>query len=160
MTEDPSFIVQSADLHPFLLLALATVPVIATVAVFRWRFPCTSVEVLRRQGASVQELLTKAWQEDLLGEMESQFRQAWRGYYDDIENIELNSTQVPDSRTHPLAWIRFQWRQLRAIDVCYTGLQNLSASIKLKTETEKKNRRYFVPVDAYSSGVYTSNTAA
>ncbi|ESK85075.1 hypothetical protein Moror_3645 [Moniliophthora roreri MCA 2997] len=68
----------------------------------------------------------------------------------------LNSTP----HKYPLAWIRFQWRQLRAIDVCYTGLQNLSASIKLKTETEKKNRRYFVPVDAYSSGVYTSNTAA
>uniref|UniRef100_A0A0W0GFS2 Uncharacterized protein n=1 Tax=Moniliophthora roreri TaxID=221103 RepID=A0A0W0GFS2_MONRR len=117
------------------------------------------MEALVKKGASIQKLLRKAWEENLLGESEGQFMQAWRKYHEDIENIKLSSTQAPDSRTHLTAWIRFQWCQLRAIDACYTGLQNLSALITLKTETEKKNRRYFIPVDAYSSGVYMPNTA-
>ncbi|ESK85079.1 hypothetical protein Moror_3649 [Moniliophthora roreri MCA 2997] len=155
-TEDTRSI---AGVHPLLLLPLATVTLAAGVVVFRWRFPCTTVDALVKEGASVQELLTKAWKENLLGELEGEFTQTWRRYNEDIENIKLDSTQAPDSRTHPTAWIGFQWRQLRAIDVCYTGLQNLSASITLKTETEKRNRRYFIPVDASSSGIYTPSTA-
>ncbi|ESK87920.1 hypothetical protein Moror_15235 [Moniliophthora roreri MCA 2997] len=152
-------ITELAGVHPFLLISLATILLVSGIAIFKWRFPCTTVEGLVKQGALVQKLLRKAWEENLLGDLERQFTQAWRRYYEDIENIKLNSTQAPDSRTHPTAWISFQWRQLRTIDVCYTGLQNLSASITLKTETEKKNRRYFIPVDAYSSAVYMPNTA-
>ncbi|EEB97509.1 hypothetical protein MPER_03156, partial [Moniliophthora perniciosa FA553] len=114
MAEIPSStIVQSSGLPPFLLLPLTTLPLVATIAIFNWRFPCTTVEALQRQGASVQGLLTKAWEEDLLGEMEEQFRQAWRRYRDEIEDIKLNSIQAPDSRSHPIAWIHFHWRQLR-----------------------------------------------
>ncbi|ESK85076.1 hypothetical protein Moror_3646 [Moniliophthora roreri MCA 2997] len=143
--------------HASLLLPLATVLLATGIAVFKWRFPCTSVNDLQREGTSVQGLLTKALQEDLLGEMEGQFRQEWRRYRDDIEGIRLRAIQEPDSRSHPIAWTRFQWHQLRAIDGCYTVLRTLAASIKWKTEMEKKNRQYFIPVQAYSSGVDTPN---
>ncbi|ESK85077.1 hypothetical protein Moror_3647 [Moniliophthora roreri MCA 2997] len=154
---DTYFVAESAGVHPFLLLPLATTLLVVVVAVFKWRFPCTTVDALVKEGASVQKLLTKAWKENLLGDFEEEFTRTWRRYYNDIEHIKLNSTQVPDSRAHPLAWIRFQWRQLHDIDVCYTAIQTLSASITLKSETER-NRRYFTPFEAYSSGINTANS--
>ncbi|ESK85081.1 hypothetical protein Moror_3643, partial [Moniliophthora roreri MCA 2997] len=70
--------VNSTGLHPFLLFPLVPVLLATGVAALKWRFPCTTVEALEKEGASTQALLTKALQEDLLGEMEGQFRQAWR----------------------------------------------------------------------------------
>ncbi|EEB89353.1 hypothetical protein MPER_12558 [Moniliophthora perniciosa FA553] len=157
--EDTHSIVKSAGVYPFLLLPLAIVLVGSGIAVFKWRFPCTTVEALIKKGTSVRKILRKSWEENLLGELETQFTQTWRRLNEEIQNIKLNSTQAPDSRTYPVAWIHFQWRQLCAIDACFTGLQTLSASITLKTESEKKKRQYFIPIDAYSSGVYTLNTA-
>ncbi|KAI3602119.1 hypothetical protein WG66_000321, partial [Moniliophthora roreri] len=96
------------------------------------------------------------------------FSARWRGssgkHGEDIviisRTLGSEAIQEPDSRRHPIAWIRFHWRQLRDIDVCYTALQDLSALIMLKCETEKKSRRYLIPADdAYSSSVYTPNTA-
>uniref|UniRef100_A0A0W0FD73 Uncharacterized protein n=1 Tax=Moniliophthora roreri TaxID=221103 RepID=A0A0W0FD73_MONRR len=143
----------SPALPPFLLLPFVTFLIASGVAIFKWRFPCSSTKGLERESARIHELIMSAWEEDLLGDSETQFKRAWRKYRDEIEDIKLRAIRKPDSRTHPVAWILFYLHQLRVIDACYTGLRVLTTSIKWQIEMEKKKRRFGYLSDAYSSGV-------
>uniref|UniRef100_A0A0W0F6M8 Uncharacterized protein n=1 Tax=Moniliophthora roreri TaxID=221103 RepID=A0A0W0F6M8_MONRR len=135
---------EAAGLHPALLFVVVSSLLLTSgVAIFKWRFPCTTIEGLEKQVNSIQGLIrasTDVWAEDLLGESEAQFRRTLRLHRDEIDEIKFRLIKQPDSRTRPCQWVLFHWRQLRAIDVCYTGLKDLLASILLKIETGKKAR--------------------
>ncbi|KAK7015837.1 hypothetical protein VNI00_019057 [Paramarasmius palmivorus] len=131
-----------------------------TITAFKWRFPCTNVESLEEECKAVQDIITGTWSQDLLGDLEAQFKQAWRSQREKVDTIQLEAIRKPDSRTHPMAYIHFYWYQLRAIDTSYTTLKELSASITLKIEMEKKRRQYFCPADAVSSGIGASSSGS
>uniref|UniRef100_A0A0W0FDD0 Uncharacterized protein n=1 Tax=Moniliophthora roreri TaxID=221103 RepID=A0A0W0FDD0_MONRR len=145
------------EIRLFLPICIAMVLLASGIALFRWRFPCRTVEVLEQESKSIHTLITSAWEEDLLGDLESRFKQTWRKYRDEIEIITLKGIGKPDSRVQPIASIIFYWRQLRDIDACYSALRLLLASVTLKIETEKKKRRYLSLAESYSSGALPPN---
>ncbi|KAF9260195.1 hypothetical protein L218DRAFT_1002973 [Marasmius fiardii PR-910] len=118
---------------------LAGLLVAGAVAAKRWFYPYT-IEDLEGQVRSIDALMKENMRLDrnMLGNSAPRFRGMLERHNDEVRRIRTSMYAEPD-KTRIIAWIRFQWSQLREVKACYLNLQELQWCVMV--EIEGRTRR-------------------
>ncbi|KAK1235391.1 hypothetical protein PQX77_001392 [Marasmius sp. AFHP31] len=123
------------------LALVGVLVVVAAVAAKKWFFPY-AVEDLEDLVKSIDELIKgnmrREW--NLLGGSAKIFRRRLQRQNEEVRQIKMRGVAEPE-RTKPLAWMIFQWHQLKRVNVCHALLSQLKYELMLEIEDRERTFR-------------------
>ncbi|KAK1218638.1 hypothetical protein PQX77_018679 [Marasmius sp. AFHP31] len=123
------------------LVAIGVLVVLAAVAAKKWFFPYTIEDLeglVKSIDDSIKDNMTLG--QNLLRGSAKTFRCRLQRCNEEVRQVRIRSIAEPD-RAKILAWVIFQWRQMKRVNACHALLSQLKYELMLEIDERERTIR-------------------